>query len=212
MIGFLRGTVHSTEAGRLLLDVRGVGYELSMPDRDLAGLPEAGKEAFVYVHTAFRDDAISLYGFISRERRELFLLLLEVSGVGPKLAMNVLAGSSARDLLGALARGETAVLQAIHGVGKKTAARLCVDLKDRAAKLLQESGIHAGEDSSAAGDTPSPVADSISADAVSALVNLGWRAQDAAKAVAAARGDLPESADIQKIITKAMTRLSRLKG
>jgi len=211
MIGFLRGRVHSTDSGRLLLDVGGVGYELFMPDRDLARLPASGKEAFVYVHTAFRDDAISLYGFTSRERRELFLLLIEVSGVGPRLAMNALAGISAHDLLGALARGETAVLQAIHGVGKKTAARLCVDLKDRAAKLLKESGIPAGEDSAAEGDTLAAT-DSITADAVSALVNLGWRPQDAEKTVMAVRRELPESADIQKIITAAMARLSKLKG
>ncbi len=211
MIGFLRGTVHSTEAGRLMLEVGGVGYELFMPDRDLMQLPPPGNEAFVYVHTAFRDDAISLYGFITRERRQLFLLLLEVSGVGPKLAMNVLAGSSAHDLLGALARGETAVLQAIHGVGKKTAARLCVDLKDRAAKLLEESGVEAAS-LQPAGDGGLPPGDSLAADAVSALVNLGWRAQDAERAVAAVRKELPESADIQKIITGAMSRLSSLKG
>ncbi len=210
MIGFLKGTVYAREAGRLLLDVGGVGYELFMPDRDLQSLPPVGEEAFVHVHTAFRDDAISLFGFSNSRRRELFLMLLEVSGVGPRLAMNVLAASSANDLLQALARGEHAALQAIHGVGKKTAARLCVDLKEKAAKLLQQGGKEADSSGSVLSSEPLVSGGSTASDAVSALVNLGWRESDAAKAVAAVIKESGETDDIQVLITRAMSRLSRL--
>ncbi len=208
MIGFLRGKVYSRTAGKVLLDVGGVGYELFMPERDLLQIPETGGEVLVHVHTAFRDDSISLFGFVNEERRRLFLLLLEVSGVGPKLAMNVLAESSSQDLLGALARGETATLQSIHGVGKKTAARLCVDLRDRAVKLLEEKGL-SGEDTESVSEAES-CGGSIQPDAVSALVNLGWRAADAEKAVAAIFRESPDITDLQQLLTRAMSRLSTL--
>lgn len=207
MIGFLRGHVFSKTQGRVMLDVHGVGYELFMPERDIQQLPDAGEEVLVHVYTAFRDNAISLFGFMNEERRRLFLLLLEVSGVGPRLAVNVLSHNSAPDLMGALARGETATLQAIHGIGKKTAARLCVDLKDRAAKLLQESGLTSSVESSS---QPAPSdTDSMHADAVSALVNLGWRLPDAERAVALAIEKTPEAEGIQQIITSAMSLLSK---
>ncbi len=209
MIGFLKGTVHSKQAGKLLIEVRGVGYELFMPERDLRQLPGPGGEAFVHVHTAFRDDAISLFGFTSQERRQLFRLLLDVSGVGPKLAMNVLADISAKDLLGVLARGESAALEAIHGVGKKTAARLCVDLKDRAAKVLMESGMEARAVAPVS-QQPPECGDSVVPDAISALVNLGWRIPEVERAVAAVIEASPDSADLEQVITGALARLSTL--
>lgn len=207
MIGFLRGHIFSRTGDRIMLDVGGVGYELFMPERDMEHLPDTGEEVLVHVYTAFRDSAISLFGFMNEERRRLFLLLIEVSGVGPRLAVNVLSHKSARDLLGALARGDTSTLQAIHGIGKKTAARLCVDLRDRAAKLLKESGITSSE------ELPAHPAgfgrDVIHDDAVSALVNLGWRLPDAERAVGTAIDRTPEPQDIQQIVTCAMSLLSK---
>ncbi len=210
MIGFLKGTVFSREGDTLLLDVGGVGYELFMPERDMQQLPAPGGDAFVFVHTAFREDAITLFGFASLRRRELFRVLIDVSGVGPRLAMNVLSGMSSNDLLLALARGETASLQAVHGVGKKTAARLCVDLRDRATKLLEYSGFEKAVQKEA---PPSAVSSQHASvhDAVSALVNLGWKENEATKAVTAVIREFKDADDIQVLITRAMSRLSNFR-
>ncbi len=210
MIGFLRGAVFCREGSRVIIDVAGVGYEVFMPERDMHMLPGEGGEALVHVHTVFRDDSISLYGFASQERRSLFLMLLDVSGVGPKLALAILGALSSRDLLDALARGDVAALQSIHGVGKKTAARLCVDLKERASALFEQSGfIH---DAPRGGPAVGVASGSVEADAVSALVNLGWREPDALKAVSSVLAESPSEPTLQELITGAMGRLAVKKG
>ena len=179
MIAALRGVVAEKNVSDAVIDVHGVGYRVGFSLLAMSRLPEIGAEVNVRIRTIVREDALDLYGFLSREEEELFLLLTSVSQVGPKMAVNVLSGLEVPELASAIATGEVARLTKIHGVGRKTAERLVLELKDKVKVLV------AGSEKSArkAGSSP------MKSDLVSALVNLGYReAQaEAAAAVAAER-------------------------
>lgn len=176
MIAFLKGSVLEKNLNDAVLDVNGVGYRVNLSLISLSKLPEAGQPTSLRIRTVVREDAFDLYGFTSRAEEELFLLLTSVSHVGPKMACNVLSGLEVEELTQAIARGDVARLTKIHGVGRKTAERLVLELKDKV-KLVGSDGKPAQKGSPSA-NTP------VMTDLISALVNLGYKeaqAQSAAK-------------------------------
>jgi Holliday junction DNA helicase RuvA len=131
MIGVLKGEVAVRRADHVLLLCGGVGYRASVSAQTLAHVPAAGEEALLHTHLIVRDDALTLYGFHSEQERDLFLMLLSVQAVGPKVALAVLSGGPARELLGAIAAGDAGRFQAVPGIGKRTAERIIVELREK---------------------------------------------------------------------------------
>lgn len=175
MIAALKGLVLEKNPGDVTIDVNGVGYRVGASLLTLARLPEVGQPIFMRIRTVVREDAFDLYGFATRSEEELFLLLTSVSHVGPKLALMVLSGLELEDLQAAIAKGDVARLTKIHGVGKKTAERLVLELKEKV-KLLAIDGA-----APIAGKKPAKAA-SPTSDLVSALVNLGYKEAQAEQA------------------------------
>lgn len=165
MIAFLRGEVFEKHPNRLIVDVAGVGYDVQVPLSTFYTAGDPGSEIALRIHTHVREDQLALYGFATVLELSMFERLIAVSGIGPKLALSVLSGIETRDLVGAIQRNDLARLTGIPGVGKKTAERMCVELRDRLPKAMVASDA-----------TPSP-GDSLRDDLVSALTNLGYHRQ-----------------------------------
>ena len=163
MIARLSGKVLEKHPNRVIVDVSGVGYDVQVPLSTFYGCGEPGSGIALRIHTHVREDQLALYGFATELELVMFEKLLAVSGIGPKLALSVLSGIEPRDLVGALQRNDVARLTAIPGVGKKTAERMVVDLRDRLPKTIEAS--------------PGTAADSVRDDLVSALANLGYHRQ-----------------------------------
>ena len=181
MIGRIKGRLLSKQPPELLVDVHGVGYEMEAPMSTFYQLPVVGEEVVLHTHMVVREDAQLLYAFYSTGERKLFRDLIRINGVGPKLGLTILSGISARDFARAVLEGDTASLTGLPGVGKKTAERLIVELRDK----LGDDIVPVSEDSTGAssvtvGQQPSPVSD-----AVSALTALGYKAQEASRMVRA---------------------------
>lgn len=200
MIAWLKGAVQRKTADSVILDVSGVGYLVSIPVSTLGAVPEPGEEVGLHIHTHLREDSLSLFGFATELEKDLFQLLLGVSGIGPKLALSVLSGHSAQDLLSAIGSSDDAKLCAIPGIGKKTAARLCLELKDKVRHLAPEAQLRSrGGESLLSGQLD---------DAVSALVNLGYKrpvAEDAVKKTGQGRPDLR----LEDLIREALSMLMK---
>jgi holliday junction DNA helicase RuvA len=180
MIAFLRGRVFDKQPNRVIVDVQGVGYDVVVPLSTFYEIGDDGAEVSLRVHTHVREDALQLYGFLTELERQLFERLIGISGIGPKLAIAVLSGMEARELLGAVQRGDVARLTGIPGVGKKTSERIVLELKDRlthlGAALVEQQVVEA------------PAGDRLRGDLVSALLNLGYHRPHAEKAVDTALG------------------------
>jgi Holliday junction DNA helicase RuvA len=176
MIALLRGTLIEKHPNQAILDVGGVGYDVTVPISTFSKLPDAGGKITLHIHTHVREDTISLYGFLTQDERNLFEKLIGVSGIGPGLAVKVLSGMPAGDLLNAIRRGEVERLVRIPGVGKKTAERMVLELRD---KLPAP----AGDDAAAA----KPSLSQLDEDVLSALQNLGCARPAAEAAVRKAR-------------------------
>jgi Holliday junction DNA helicase RuvA len=131
VIALVHGEVVVRRPDHVVVDVGGVGYRLSVSAETLSKVPAVGKDVILHTHLIVRDDALMLYGFATEEERELFLLLLGVQSVGPKMALGVLSGGPPRELMGALAAGDTARFQAVPGIGKRTAERIVVELREK---------------------------------------------------------------------------------
>jgi Holliday junction DNA helicase RuvA len=164
MIGSLRGRLFSKKPSNIIVDVNGVGYEVNVPISLLSTLPNEGEEVFISIHTYVREDGIILFGFANEEERKLFKALISVSGIGPKIALSILSSMSSNDFLNALANEEVSLLVRIPGLGKKTAQRLILELKEKLPKSTQAKDM--GFD-----------------DALSALINLGYKRTDAEAAM-----------------------------
>ncbi len=141
MIALVSGSVAVRRADHVIVDCGGVGYRLSVSSETLRHVPAVGKQVTLHTHLIPRDDALLLYGFATEEERDLFLMLLGVQSVGPKVALDVLSGGSARDLLAAIAGGDAARFQAVKGVGKRTAERIIVELREKVGVTLPEGAI-----------------------------------------------------------------------
>ena len=178
MIAFLRGRVLDKHPNRIVVDVNGVGYELYVPLSTYYSVGDAGTEISLRVHTHVREDALQLFGFLTPLEQLLFERLIGISGIGPKLAIAVLSGIESRELVVAVQRADIARLTRIPGIGKKTAERIVLELKDRLGDVAP----------AAAGDEEQrPSADRLRDDLVSALENLGYHRPLAEKAADAAR-------------------------
>jgi Holliday junction DNA helicase RuvA len=191
----------------VVVDVQGVGYELFVPLSTFAALPDLGKTVALHVHTAVREDAIQLYGFASGLERRVFELLLRASRVGPRMAQGILSGISASALLEAIQVGDVHRLKRVPGVGLKTAERIVVELRDRAAEVAAGERAGAFPPSAAA---PSQLA-SARDEALSALVNLGYPRPHAEQVVDDALADAgreSESPDLAALIRAALRRLA----
>ena len=194
MIGQLAGVLAYKSPEQLVVDVQGVGYQVLVSLNSFYRLPEPGAAVRLLIHTHVREDALQLYGFIDRQEKQLFLLLNSVSGIGPRLALNILSGTPTNELLDALEAGDLVRLVAIPGVGKKTAERLVLELRD---KIKVIKGARAADDGRQASGLES--------EAVSALVNLGYRQNEAERAVQAARA--AGANDIEAVIRTALKRV-----
>ncbi len=183
MIARLRGILEEKSPDRIVLDVKGVGYDLRVPLSTYGALPDLGTEVRLLVHTHVRDDAISLFGFVSSRERFLFEKMIGVNGIGPRLAIALLSGLPPEELVEAIRSGEAACLCRIPGVGRKTAERLVVDLRD---KLDSIAGTGPGSSELPPGEGKGGEG-AVLEDVLSALVNLGYPARAAEKAVADAR-------------------------
>lgn len=186
MIASLSGVMAEKGLSDAIIDVDGVGYRVHFSLLTLSRLPDEGQPVRVRVRTVVREDALDLFGFLSRDEEELFLLLTSVSHVGPRLALTVLSGMEVPSLLSAIGQGEVGQLTRIRGVGKKIAERLVVELRDKVKAVALESKVTA---------LPPSAAGALERDVLSALVNLGYKpaqAEQAAKA-AAARVDPPKA-------------------
>lgn len=200
MIGFLRGTLHAIDTDRIVLDVGGVGYLVRVSLNTYWELERLGPgaEAGLRIHTHVREDTLDLFGFVEQSEQLLFERLIGVSGIGPRLAQVVLSGMPPEELLAALAEGNVPRLVRIPGVGKKTAERMVLELRDGAAELV---AVETGER-----HAPEP---SVGEDVAAALVNLGYRAKEAERAVAAVlegEGEL----DFQDLLRRSLKRLSKV--
>ena len=216
MIGLIRGVLLEKAEESILVEAHGVGYELQVPDSHVASLPPVGEEVRLYTHLIWKEDSISLYGFLKRQERDMFRMLIQVSGVGPKMAMSCLSVLGQQELLRALSSGDVRRLQAISGIGKKTAARLCVDLKEKAKKLLALQGEFDREE--VPSDLGVPGATSMDGtlwnEAYSALINLGYRPNEVKQALDSVMKRLGkeggvEDKDLSKVITMALRHLAR---
>jgi len=178
MIGLLRGTILARQPPHLLLEVQGVGYELEAPMTTFYDLPATGGVVTLYTHLAVREDAHLLYGFANITDRDLFRHLLRVNGVGARLALTILSGMDAGAFAGCIQAGDTAALVRLPGVGRKTAERLVIEMRDRLDSL---AGISLTPSGSAAARAPSGPLE----DAVTALIGLGYKPQEASRMVRA---------------------------
>jgi Holliday junction DNA helicase RuvA len=179
MIALLEGTVAVRRADHVVVSCGGVGYRLAVSAETLRHVPRVGEAVVVHTHLIVRDDAMLLYGFATEEERDLFLLLIGVQSVGPKMALAVLSGGTPRDLLSAVAAGDTARLQAAPGIGKRTAERIVVELREKVGAVSDDPIVITR------GDDPRMLARD-------GLVGLGFSYQEADRLLDGAPGDSPE--------------------
>lgn len=198
MIASLSGLVEEKRADEVVVDVNGVGYRVFVSLRSQARLPPEGQKVKLRVQTIVREDALDLYGFMTAAEEQLFVMLTSVSHVGPKLAMNVLSGLEPGELAHAIGSGDVARLTKLHGVGRKTAERLVVELKDKMQPLLVAplSAVAAN-----AGGEPAPERRS---DLIAALVNLGYKPAQAEKAAEQAEQRSGADAPLEALIREAL--------
>ncbi len=207
MIATLTGKVFSKSLDRAVVDVGGVGYEVILSTDSVARMPEKGENAFFYIHTNVREDAITLFGFLEEQEKELFLILKTVSGIGPKMALSMLSGLRVGEICRAISGGDIKRLTTLPGVGKKTAERICVDLKEKVAHLVSGTvSLHDGSSPVAA------VEGAVAADVVSALVNLGYADSVAREALRKVKKQLGEenfnSQKVEGLIREALRALA----
>lgn len=200
MIGRLRGTLAEKHPPHVILDVQGVGYELEVPMTTLYRLPAVGEALLLHTHLVVREDAQLLYGFAEKRDRELFRELIRLNGVGPKLALALMSGLEVDELVRCVQAQDTSVLVKVPGVGKKTAERLLVELKDRFKAWETLPGMAGLVIEPGATETVS----SAESDALSALISLGYKPQEASRAVAAVKGDGLSSEDLIRRALKGM--------
>ncbi len=196
MIAAVRGEVMVRRADHVVVDAGGVGYRLAVSAETLKAVPATGREIFLHAELIAREDSLSLYGFSSEEERDLFRLLISVSGIGPKVAIAALSGGSARDLLRAIAAGDAKRFQAVPGIGKRTAERIIVELREKVAGALEEEVLVAG---SGEGDPRSLARDG--------LVNLGYAPLEAEQLLDGLEGEEP-----QELVAAALRKAATIRS
>ena len=201
MIASLTGRLASKAPTYLVLDVHGVGYEVFIPLSTYYGLPNLSESASLSVHTHVREDAIQLFGFLTSQEKDAFVLLTSVSGVGPKLALSVLSALPVSDLVSAIQSEDVGKLTTVPGIGNKSASRLVLELKDKVGKLYPALA--------PASDLPRQGEDATFDDALSALVNLGYRPQDAKEALKQVKKSNAAPIVLKEMIRESLKELAR---
>ncbi len=194
----LRGRLARKSPEGLIVDVGGVGYVVAVSLSTYADLPGEGREVELFIHTQVREDALSLFGFLSEDEKRVFSQLIGVAGVGPKVALAVLSGARPDQLRAAVASGEAKSLTKIPGIGKKIADRIVLELRDKLGPPGSAESLPGG----------SPLGGA-AADVASALANLGYRRGDADAAVAASEKELSEGATFEALLRKSLARLGK---
>ncbi len=206
MIAHLNGTLLSKQANLVILDVAGVGYEVTIPLSTFYDLEDLGSPVQLRIYTHVREDALQLYGFKTARERELFMRLISVSGIGPKLGITLLSGMSADEMIASIRTNNLARLTLIPGVGRKTAERLVVELREKVAAL---SSPELEEELGAKPEVQDvPTQEGVRADALSALINLGYQRAGAEKAI---DGALREGGDlsVESVLRRSLRKLAR---
>jgi Holliday junction DNA helicase RuvA len=206
MIAHLSGTLLSKQATSVVVDVAGVGYEVTIPISTFYDLEDVGGNVQLRIYTHVREDALQLFGFKTARERQLFLKIISVSGIGPKLGITLLSGMSADELVASIRTNNLARLTLIPGVGRKTAERLILELREKIAEL---SSAQLEEELGAKPEVTEPTEDIVRGDALSALLNLGYQRSAAEKAIDAA---LNEGGDItvESILRRSLKKLARV--
>ena len=200
MIAFLEGRLLFKSTESIIVSAQGIGYQVAVPLSSFYDLPEVDQGVRLHIYTHVRQDAIQLFGFLTPGEKEIFLLLLGVSGIGPKVALNILSGISSQDLSEALLAQDSARVQRIPGIGKKTSERIILELKDKIKKLspgpqtLMNRGLETGTHWE---------------DALSALVNLGYPKATAEKTLGQIKNGSDEPISLENLLRKALKFLSR---
>lgn len=196
MFEYIKGTLTEASPVKITLETHGVGYLLFIPLNNYAKLPKVGSPLTLYVSTVIREDSHKNYGFLTIDQRDLFESLIEVSGIGPKTAIALLGHMEINDLQFAIVQGNSPAICKIPGIGKKTAERLVIELRDKVKKFCDKPS--SGQSHSAFGDH------GIISDAISALVNLGYNPVQAQKAIKTALGKSEDEPELAKLITRAL--------
>ena len=206
MIAHLSGTLLSKQANLVILDVAGVGYEVTIPLSTFYDLEDLGSPVQLRIYTHVREDALQLYGFKTARERELFMRLISVSGIGPKLGITLLSGMSADEMIASIRTNNLARLTLIPGVGRKTAERLIVELREKVAAL---SSPELEEELGAKPEVREvPTAEGVRADALSALLNLGYQRAGAEKAIDSALGEGGDLS-VESVLMRSLRKLAR---
>lgn len=203
MIAYLSGTILEKTAGTVIVDVGGVGYDVTIPLSTFYELGEVGSEVSLRIYTYVREDALQLFGFKTARERELYLKLISVQGVGAKSGITMLSGMNADEIIAAIRTDDLAKLTAIPGVGRKTAERLVIELRDKVGELSHSTAAGSHQ-STSAGSAGEEVLD----DALSALTNLGYKKDAGEKALQQAIKDGTEL-NVQKLLRAALQRLAK---
>jgi Holliday junction DNA helicase RuvA len=201
MIALISGKIAYKGISHVIVDVQGVGYRVFIPLTTFYELPEAGQIITLHIHTNVKQDAINLFGFYSIQERDLFQLMISVSGIGPKIAMNILSGISARELLSAISGGNVGKLVNVPGVGKKMAERLVLELKEKVLKKIMFEKLPEADIQNRADDI-------IMEDVLSALVNLGYKNNTAKDALEKVVRSSEEELSMDKLLKKTLKILA----
>ncbi|MBN2255323.1 MAG: Holliday junction branch migration protein RuvA [Deltaproteobacteria bacterium] len=201
MIARINGTLLHKSVDHVVVDAHGIGYRIFVPLTTYYELPEEGSAVVLNIHTSVKQDGIHLFGFHADREKQIFQLMLSVNGIGPRLAMNILSGIAAEELIRAVSQGDLGMLVRIPGVGKKMAERMIVELKDKVGKLQSDGGD--------GGLAPIPDEDEqMTEDALSALMNLGYKRNAARTAIDAIRETMGEAATIDRVLKEALKILA----
>ena len=201
MIAALTGQLAAKTPTHITLDVQGVGYEVFIPLSTFYALPDVNESTSLKIYTHLREDAIQLFGFLTAQEKEVFILLTGISGIGPKLALSVLSALSVPDLIAAVQAGDVEKLATVPGIGKKSAGRIALELKDKVARLHPAA--------TQTSDVTSGPTDRLQEDALSALVNLGYRAAEAKEVLKRMTYGRPNQMTLRDLIREALKDLAR---
>lgn len=193
MISYLKGIIIEKKTGNVVLDIHGVGYQAGIPLSTYLKLGEAGEEASLYIHTHVTDSSLSLFGFSTRRERELFLKLIGISGIGPKIALNILSGIGVSDLEQAISSSDISRLSLIPGIGKKTAMRIALELQEKLGIDALDKEYHQSRE-----------------DLISAMMNMGFKRKEIEKICDSTIKDLGDEADFDQLLRESLRRLAKL--
>lgn len=198
MIAYLKGIVHSKSKNQLILDVHDVGYQLEISTQTLEQLPARGEEAELLVHHHITDNDQRLFGFLGQNEKDLFELLITVKGVGPKLGLTILSGLPAQEITGAIVQKDKSALSKIKGIGKKTAERMILELKDKVSEMVDATYTQSSDS----------ISGNLKEEAVSALQSLGFKKKASEKAVSMAASNGKSTQNVQELVKMALSQLN----